>query len=98
MSTKANDKATRQAALRAAAFDLIPSLRIGDKLEITQDGRTNIFTVYSDTFRSDVQFGSWESTRVGVWIRPGGYGLTLTAEMIADGKVTIRKVTEGVAS
>lgn len=94
MSTTANDKATRQAALRAAAFDLIPSLRIGDKLEITQDGQANTFTVYSGAGLADGAYGSWESTRVGVWIRPGGYGLTLTAEMIADGKVTVRKVED----
>lgn len=61
------------------AIDLITSLRPGDRVKVTRDGRTNVMNVQSPPSRSDGRFGSPESTGVTVSYGPGRYATRVEA-------------------
>jgi hypothetical protein len=74
------------------AIDVIASLKVGDRIEVTEDGRTYAMTVSQPVSRSDGRFGSLESTGVYAHIRPGGYGTRIQADHVGAGRVAIRKL------
>ena len=49
--------------------------KIGDKIVVTRDGRTNLMVVHH--ISPPMSMGRRESAgpSIGAWIRPGGYGL-----------------------
>lgn len=61
------------------AIDLIASLKVGDKVEVTRDGLTSVMTVQSATTRSDGAYGEIESTGVTVGYGPGRYATRIEA-------------------
>lgn len=74
------------------AIDTIARLKVGDRLEVTEDGRTHVMTVSQPVSRSDGQFGSIESTGVYAHIRPGGYGTRIQADHVGNGRMSIRPI------
>ena len=70
----------------------IASLRIGDAVSVTRDGRSLDMTVTTDPHRGDSGgFGSVESTRVTVSLGPGRYSATISADAVAHGYTSITK-------
>lgn len=57
----------------ASAFALISSLKVGDKVRVTRDGRTNEMIVTVGPRRADGAYGSPESLHVTVSFGPGRY-------------------------
>lgn len=62
------------------AIDLIASLRDGDAVLVTRDGRTSVMFVSGGPRRCDGAFGPIESTRVTVTFGPGRYSTEVSAE------------------
>jgi len=75
-----------------AAIDVLSTLQVGDRVEVTTDGRTYQMEVSQGIHRCDGQFGSVESSRVRVRLGPGRYNTEVTAERIADGQQTLSKL------
>lgn len=71
----------------AEAIALISSLKDGDPVLVTRDGRTKLMFVSGAPRRSDGAFGSPESTRVTVTFGPGRYA----TEVAADNLVRTRR-------
>ena len=71
----------------AEAIQLIGSLKDGDLVRITRDGRINVMIVSGKPRRADGAFGSPESTRVTVTYGPGRYA----TEVSADNLVRVRR-------
>lgn len=62
------------------AIQLIASLKDGDPVLVTQDGRTNLMFVSGESRRCDGAYGPAESTRVTVTFGPGRYATEVAAE------------------
>lgn len=75
----------------AAGF--ISSLRPGDAVVVTQDGRELEMTVSRGPGRSDGAYGTWESIRVTVTLGPGRYSTEVGAEHVARGRMSIRRAS-----
>lgn len=74
------------------AIDTLSVLKVGDSVEVTEDGRTSTMLVTRPIHRSDGAFGSVESNRVTVSYGPGRYATEVHAERMADGRQAIRKI------
>lgn len=61
------------------AIELIASLKDGDPVLVTQDGRTSVMFVSGGPRRSDGAFGPLESTGVTVTYGPGRYATRIEA-------------------
>jgi hypothetical protein len=68
-----------------AAVDVLATLRQGQEVRLTQDGRTHVMYVSREIHRCDGSFGSFESSRVTVTFGPGRYSTDVTAERMAAG-------------
>lgn len=68
----------------AVAF--LASLRVGDTVRVTKDGRTSEVKVVRPARRSDGPFGDYESIAVRVSHGPGRYSFDITAEAMAPRK------------
>jgi acyl-CoA thioesterase FadM len=66
-----------------AAVDFLASLKYGDKLMVTANGRESEMTVTREIHRSDGPSGSYESSQVTVSYGPGRYAFELKAEAMA---------------
>lgn len=53
----------------------LESLRVGDKLAVTRDGRTNLMTIWSISPAGSGMRAHRHGPRVHAHIRPGGYGV-----------------------
>jgi hypothetical protein len=51
-------------------------VKVGDKLVVTRDGRTNLMEVYSIDPAGSMGRREPAGPRIGAWIRPGGYSVT----------------------
>jgi len=78
---------TNEKMTMAEAIQLIGSLRDGDLVRVTQDGRSHVMIVSGPPRRADGPFGSPESTRVTVTYGPGKYA----TEVAADNLVRTRR-------
>lgn len=50
-------------------------VKVGDKLVVTRDGRTNLMTVHHISPAGSMGRRESAGPSIGAWIRPGGYGL-----------------------
>lgn len=73
------------------AVEFLASLKYGETVKVTFDGRTNDMSVSRAAHRADGPFGEYESTRVTVTYGPGRYAREVTAGQIADGSASIEK-------
>ncbi|WP_425837463.1 hypothetical protein [Streptomyces fractus] len=64
----------------AQAISLIGSLKDGDRVRVTLDGRMYDMTVVGRPTRSDGAFGELESVGVTVSLGPGRYSTRVAAE------------------
>lgn len=72
--------------IRRDAFKLLASLRTGDTVTLTRDGRTNVVTVQRTTIKPDgSQFGSWDYANVTVGYGPGRWNTEVNAAGIEAG-------------
>jgi hypothetical protein len=62
------------------AISLIQSLKNGEKVRVTRDGRTYEMTVVGSPNRCDGAFGPLESIGVTVTLGPGRYSTRVAAE------------------
>ncbi|MFG2292005.1 hypothetical protein [Streptomyces sp. NPDC048603] len=62
------------------AISFIESLKIGDRVKVTRDGRTNEMFIASRPTRCDGPFGSYESIGVTVTFGPGRYSTRIQAD------------------
>lgn len=67
------------------AVDLLASLRLGQWVHLTENGRTHEMYVSREIRRADGDFGSYESSRVTVTFGVGQYACEVTAERLAAG-------------
>jgi hypothetical protein len=65
------------------AVVFLSSLRTGDTVRVTRDGRTSEVKVVQPARRSDGPFGDYESIAVRVSHGPGRYSFDITAEAMA---------------
>lgn len=75
------------------AFNLLASLREGDAVLVTQDGRESTMYVSRDLHRADGAYGSWEGSRVTVTFGPGRYSREISADAVGNGYVSIVRPT-----
>lgn len=68
------------------AVELIASLKDGDPVLVTRDGRTNLMFVAGAPRRCDGQYGPLESLRVTVTFGPGRYATEVSAENLVRTK------------
>lgn len=68
------------------ALDFLQSLRVGDTVRVTRDGRVEEVRVIRPAHRSDGHHGAWESLAVTVSYGPGRYSFDVTAEAMAPRK------------
>ncbi|WP_328967910.1 hypothetical protein [Streptomyces sp. NBC_00239] len=64
----------------SAAITFIQSLKIGERVKVTRDGRTNEMFVSSGPTRCDGPYGSYESMGVTVTFGPGRYSTRVQAD------------------
>lgn len=75
------------------AVRAVSELHPGDTVEVTTVGAKPLtMTVTGGPRRGDGAFGSPESTRVTVSLGPGRYSMELTADQVAKGSVSFRRV------
>jgi hypothetical protein len=73
------------------AIDVIARLKVGDRVEVTEDERgPYVMYVSQPVSRSDGQFGSIESTGVYVHFGVGRYGTRIQADHVGSGRQSIR--------
>lgn len=70
----------------AKAIELISSLKDGDLVRVTRDGRTDVMAVSGVPRRCDGAFGPVESIRVTVGYGPGRYSTEVSAENLVPTK------------
>ena len=91
-------KAERQRITAASriAFTLLASLKVGDAVTLTEDGRVLSPGLYvsREARRSGGEFGSWESLRVTVTYGPGRYATEVSADAIGAGRYILERVTD----
>ena len=68
------------------AMTLIGSLRDGDLVQVTQDGRTNVMIVSGTPSKADGPFGSAESIGVTITYGPGRYATRVQADNLVRTK------------
>lgn len=90
MSYSRKDQQEMTERTRVAA-GFISTLRPGDAVVVTQDGRDLEMTVSRGPSRCDGAYGSWESIRVTVTLGPGRYSTEVGAEHVARGRMSIRR-------
>ena len=74
-----------------AAIRFIDSLKAGEAVTLTADGRQNLMHVSRTAHRSDGAYGSVVSTRVTVTYGPGRYSTEVGAEAMASGHLTLTR-------
>lgn len=89
------------------AYELIASLKVGDRVRVTRPGGTYdrvVMTVSQGPRRSGGQFGSPESLHVTVTFGPGRYAFEVGVDHLwrrrwghawIGGGTTLEKITEG---
>jgi hypothetical protein len=71
---------------RPDALALITSLRAGQAVTLTQDGRAYRMTVVAGPDRSDGTHGSAESLGVVLALRPGGWACRVDVASLVSGR------------
>lgn len=74
------------------AFELIASLKVGDKVKVTADGREYVMYVSREPRRSDGAFGSRGSLHVTVTFGPGRYAREVSADALVMGLAGLEKI------
>jgi len=85
-------EATKRKKLHA--LRLIESLKHGDRVRLTTDGRTYDMTVGRGPNRSDGGSGSWESTGVVVTLGVGRWSTRVDVDAVASGRYTLEKTSD----
>lgn len=80
---------------RRKAYEFLASLRQGDRVTISQDGRESVVTVQRELRRMDGGgFGSWDHSAVTVGYGPGRFNLEVTPAGIEFGSYSLRRADQ----
>lgn len=79
---------------RKAAHSFLASLRVGDAVTLTRDGRENTVTVQREIRAMDGGgFGSWDHSAVTVGYGPGRWNVEVTAAGIDGGFYSLERAS-----
>jgi hypothetical protein len=83
---------TTETMTRHQAHTFLASLRVGDPVTITQDGREIAVTVQRELRRTDGGgFGSWDHAAVTVGFGPGRWNVEVTAVALEQGRAALSR-------